>query len=298
MNIARFSIEKPIFTWVLILTFLFGGIGAFLSLGRLEDPAFTIKTAVIATEYPGASAEQVAREVSEPLESAIQKMGEVGLIMSRNTPGLSLIEVEIEDTIDGSELPAIWTKLRARVSDAAVFLPQGASQPFVNDSFGDVFGIYLAVTTEGFSDAEVHDLSRFLRRELLSVDGVADVELAGLPEEAVYVEPNLPVTANLDVPVSAFIGAIASANSIVDAGTNGDTRLQIAEGTDSVGDIAGLSVGVNGAVLNIADIAMVSRMRVDEPGLMIRFNGTEAFTVGVAGLSTENIVAVGERVDA
>ena len=297
MNIARFSIEKPIFTWVLILTFLFGGIGAFLSLGRLEDPAFTIKTAVIATAYPGASAEQVAREVSEPLESAIQKMGEVGLIMSRNTPGLSLIEVEIEDTIDGSELPAIWTKLRARVSDAAVFLPQGASQPFVNDSFGDVFGIYLAVTTEGFSDAEVHDLSRFLRRELLSVDGVADVELAGLPEEAVYVEPNLPVTANLDVPVSAFIGAIASANSIVDAGTNGDTRLQIAEGTDSVGDIAGLSVGVNGAVLNIADIAMVSRMRVDEPGLMIRFNGTEAFTVGVAGLSTENIVAVGERVD-
>lgn len=104
---------------------LLGGIGAFTSLGRLEDPAFTIKIAVVATPYPCASSDQVARAVSEPLESAIQKMGEVGQITSRNTPGLSLIELEIKDTINGTELPGTWTKLRARVADTALIIAMG-----------------------------------------------------------------------------------------------------------------------------------------------------------------------------
>lgn len=297
MNIAKTSIEKPIFTWIFILILLLGGIGAFTSLGRLEDPAFTIKVAVVGTPYPGASSEQVAREVSEPLESAIQKMSEVGQVTSRNTPGFSLIEVEIRDTIDGKQLPGIWTKLRARVSDTSQFLPQGAGTPFVDDNFGDVFGIYLAVTTEGFSDAETHNMARFLRRELLAVDGVADVELTGLPQEVIYVEPNMAIVANQNIPVDAFIGAIATSNAIADSGERDGTRLQIPDGSDSVSDIAGLSVGIGGKVVNIADIASVKRQRQENPDLMIRFNNKEAFTIGIAGLATENIVAVGNRVD-
>ncbi|MEM7613796.1 MAG: efflux RND transporter permease subunit, partial [Pseudomonadota bacterium] len=199
MNIARASIERPLITWLIMLGCLLGGLWGFGALGRLEDPAFTIKSAVIATQYPGATAEQVAREVSEPLESAIQKMGEIDRITSVNRPGSSLIEVEIKATYDGTELPAVWTKLRARVRDAARGLPDGVSAPLVNDSFGDVFGIYYAVTAEGFSDAEKHRLGTFLRRELLAVEGVADVELAGLPDEAIFVEPNLAVSVNQNV---------------------------------------------------------------------------------------------------
>ena len=182
MSIARTSIEKPLFTWLIILVFFFGGIWGFFSLGRLEDPAFTIKQTVIATQYPGATAEQVALEVSEPLESAIQKMAEVDTITSINQPGQSIIEVEIKSTYDGDELPEIWTKLRARIRDAARGLPAGTLPPAVNDSFGDVFGIFYAVTAEGYSDAERHELSTFLRRELLTVDGVADVDISGLPK--------------------------------------------------------------------------------------------------------------------
>ena len=115
MDIARGSIQRPLYTWLIMLFALFGGIWGFLSLGRLEDPAFTIKQAVIQTTYAGASAEQVALEVSEPLESAIQKMEEVKEITSMNRPGVSIIEVEMQDTYDGSELPQIWTKLRAKV---------------------------------------------------------------------------------------------------------------------------------------------------------------------------------------
>ncbi|UXX81798.1 efflux RND transporter permease subunit [Roseovarius pelagicus] len=298
MTVARASIDKSLLTWLLMLGCLLGGIWGYLNLGRLEDPAFTIKVAAISTQYPGASAEQVAREVSEPLESAIQKMGEVDKITSVNQPGLSLIEVEIKPTIDGPELPAIWTKLRARIRDAARNLPDGVTDPLVNDSFGDVFGIYYAVIADGYSDAERYELSTFLRRELLAVDGVADVDVSGLADEAVFVEPDPGLGTNQGISPQAFVNAIATADSVVPAGSLGDTRIQAPDGSDSVTAIAGLSVGVGGEVINLTDVAAVSRGRKDDPGLIVRFNGAEAFTLGIAGLASENIVDVGNRVDA
>ncbi len=114
VNIARASIEKPLYTWLIMLACLLGGIYGFFNLGRLEDPAFTIKSAVVTTVYPGATAAQVATEVSEPLESAIQKMGELDKITSINRPGFSQITVEVQSTFDGTELPAIWTDCATR----------------------------------------------------------------------------------------------------------------------------------------------------------------------------------------
>ncbi|PCJ04662.1 MAG: MFS transporter [Rhodobacteraceae bacterium] len=302
MNIARASIDKPLYTWLIMLIALFGGIWGFLSLGRLEDPAFTIKQVVITTQYPGATAEQVALEVSEPLESAIQKIAEVKLITSINQPGFSLIEVEMQDTYDGTELPEIWTKLRARIRDASRGLPDGVGQPYVNDNFGDVFGLFYAVTAEGFTDAEKHELATFLRRELLAVSGVADVEVVGLPDEAIFVEPDLAISVNQNIPIAAIANAIATSNSVRAAGTldagPSKTRMLAPAGSDSVSEIAGLSVGAEGEVINIIDMATVHRGRTTNPDLIIRFNGTEAFSLGIAGLSTENIVEVGKRVDA
>ncbi len=302
MRIARASIDRPLYTWLIILIALFGGIWGFLSLGRLEDPAFTIKNAVIVTQYPGATAEQVALEVSEPLESAIQQMGEVDTITSLNQPGQSLIEVEIKSTYDGSELPAIWTRLRAKVRDAARGLPSGVNQPYVNDGFGDVFGLFYAVTAEGFSDAEKHELATFLRRELLTVDGVADVEVQGLPQEAIFIEPDLSISVNQNVPIQAINEAIANADSVNSSGSvrseNDRTTILTAEGSDSVSAIAGLSVGSQGQVINLFDMSNVYRARQTDPDIMIRFDGTEAFTLGIAGLAAENIVEVGKRADA
>ncbi len=301
VNIARASIEKPLYTWLLILTMLLGGVYGFFNLGRLEDPAFTIKQAVVFTQYPGATAEQVATEVSEPLESAIQKMEEVYKITSDNQPGVSRIDVEIKDTYGPDELPGIWTRLRAKVEDAARNLPQGVQPPQVNDGFGDVFGLYYAVTAPGFSDAELHDIGTFLRRELLVVDGVADVDVSGLPEEVIYVEPDMTLTVNQGIPPTAINAALVDANSVASAGaiSGADTRTRIEtpEGSDTVSAIAELSVGVNGQLLNLVDFATVTRARKDNPRQIIRFNGQDAFTIAVAGLETEDIVKVGHRVD-
>ncbi len=302
MNIARRSIDTPIYTWLIILVCMFGGAIGFSNLGRLEDPSFTIKQAIVITQYPGATAEQVAEEVTEPLESAIQKMSEVHKIVSTNTPGQSYIDVEMKDTYDGSELPQIWTKLRAQINDALGDLPAGVMTPMINDTFGDVFGIYLAVDAPGFTNGEKHELSRFLRRELLTVDGVADVEIQGLPEEAIYVEPDLALSVNLHVPLEAIAGAIANSDSVAQAGSvnrnDYKARIQTPDGSDTVSAIAGLSVGAGGQVINLIDISTVSRERKTDPMLEIRHNGQDVFTLGVAGVTSENIVEVGNKVDA
>ncbi|MEM8570578.1 MAG: efflux RND transporter permease subunit [Pseudomonadota bacterium] len=300
MDIARLSIDRPIYTWLIILGCLFGGLWGFLTLGRLEDPSFTIKTAVVVTAYPGASAEEVAREVSEPLESEIQKMGEVDEIETLNKPGLSEISIDMRDQYDGTELPAIWTKLRNRVSEAV--LPEGAMTPLVNDTFGDVYGLFYAVSAPGYSDSEIHNLSSFLRREILTIQGVADVSLAGLPEEAIFVEPNILVSTNLGVDPASIGSALATADEIVDGGSlqsdQGRTLIFRPDGSDTVSSISNLAIGASGQVLTLNDFAEVYRDRVPDPDLIIRHNGVEAFTLGVAGVLTDNIVEIGQRVDA
>ncbi len=300
MNLATLSIARPIYTWIVMLTCIFGGLWGFMNLGRLEDPAFTIKSAVVTTFYDGADAIQVAREISEPLESAIQKMGEVDEIRSVNQPGFSQITVDVKDTYGGDELPEVWTKLRNRVND--VRLPSGASPPNINDSFGDVFGIYYAVTAPGYTDREIYELSTFMRRELLTVDGVADVDVSGLRNEVIYVEPDLVVSTNLNVPPSAIQQAIAGADSVVEGGSlnspDGRVLIQSPEGSDTVSAIAGLAVGVGGEVLNLFDFTNVYRGVERDPTLMIRHNGEDAFTIGISGVENENIVDVGHNADA
>ena len=301
MNIATFSIERPIYTWIIMLACIFGGIWGFLTLARLEDPSFTIKTAVVTTFYAGADAIQVSKEVTEPLESEIQKMGEVDKITSVNQPGFSQIKVDMKDIYDGGDLPDIWTKMRDRVDD--VRMPNGAGPPIINDTFGDVFGIYYAVLTPGYTDKEVYELSTFLRRELLTVEGVADVDITGLRNEVVYVEPDPVVTRNLNVPPGAIVEAIADSDTVTDGGQvsasegGGRVLIQRPEGSDTVSAIAGLTVGVSGEVLNLFDFTNVYRDRERDPNLIIRHNGQEAFTLGIAGISTENIVDVGHRTD-
>ena len=300
MSIARASIDRPLFTWLIMLACIFGGIWGFLTLGRLEDPAFTIKQAVVITQYPGASAEQVAIEVSEPLESAIQNLAEVDIISSINQPGRSIIDVQVRDTFDGTQLPQIWDKLRARVSSTARRLPDGVQEPIVDDQFGDVYGLYYAVTADGLSDAEIHGLATFVRREVLAVEGVADVVVTGLPEEAIFVESDPALFTSQNVNPLAFMTAISTANTVTDAGAvdhdGTESIIGYPEGTNSVSEIAGLNVGVGGEVLNLIDIATVFRERVSDPSVVIRFDGQEAFALGVAGLASENIVDVGKRV--
>jgi multidrug efflux pump subunit AcrB len=302
MKIARFSIQYPIYTWIFILFSLFGGAFGYLSVGKLEDPSFTLKSALVITPYPGANAAEVSTEVSEVLEAEIQQMDEIKQVTSRNTQGLSVIEVEVQDTYDGEELVQVWDDLRDRVSDARADLPDGALTSIVNDDFGDVYGILYGVSAPGFTDAEIWEISTYLRRNLLTVEGVANVQIQGLPEEAIFVEPSSQILSSLGVDPTLIIGAISASTEVNATGfvTNGTNNLRVSapSAEDSVSEISGLTFGFQGEVMNLLDIAAVSRGRVDEPEHILRHNGQEIFTMGVSGLSSENIVAVGHRVEA
>jgi len=301
MQLTRLSIQKPLYTWLLILFCFFGGLAGYLSVGKLEDPVFTLKSALIITAYPGASAVEVSQEVTEVLESELQQMDEVDTITSTNRPGISVIEVEMKDEFDGSELPQVWDDMRDRVDNATSQLPNGVIAPVVNDSFGDVYGLYYAVSAEGYTDDEIWEIATFLRREFLSVEGVANSQILGLPEEAVFIEPSSQLSNSLAVPPDVLLDAVRSSDAIIPTGsaTNGETNLRVdaPKPDDTVKEIGALTFGVNGEILSLTDIAKVYRARVDDPFQIIRHNGVAAFTIGIAGLQSDNIINVGKRVE-
>jgi multidrug efflux pump subunit AcrB len=304
MDIARLSIERPINTWLLILLCFLGGIWALMTLSRLEDPAFTIKQALVVTPYPGATAMEVEKEVTELMESSIQQLPQLRRIESRSLPGLSEITVEIKDTYKGDEIPQIWDELRRQVNDAQGDLPPGSRASQVVDDFGDVFGIFYAVTAEGYSDDEIRDLARFLRRELLTVPGVAKVSTQGEPEEKIYVEVSHEKLIRLGLPITQLLNTLQAENSVEEGGEIrvGDQSVRVVPkpGLGSLASLETLRVGRPGTTeqISLIDIAEIKRQATETPGQLIRYNGEPAFTLAVAGIADTNIVKVGEAVDA
>lgn len=302
--LARVAIEKPVLTWLVILGCLFGGLWGFDTVGRLEDPAFTIKESIVFTPYPGASSEEVEREVTERLETAIQQMSQLKEVRSESSPGMSEIRVVVRDEFDGSELPQVWDELRLRVRDAQASLPPGAGPSRVFDDFADVYGILYAVATSGYSDAEVRDIANYLRRELLTVDGVSKVRVAGVPEERIYIEIPQENLARLGLPVGAVLSTLSNENAVVSAGeTPAGGRLLSIELPQTIGGVESIETllinpGDAGGTLRLSDIAEVRRAPVERADQYIYHNEERSFTIGVSGLADANIVDVGEAVEA
>src|SRR5215470_13952608 len=189
MNAGEFSVRNQRVVFVSIAFVLLGGIVAYQRLGRLEDPEFTIKEALIITPYPGASPEEVANEVTNPIESACQQLGQLKRVESESSRGLSVVSAVIQDRFHKDAIPQVWDELRRKVDDVQSRLPPSVrGKSIVIDDFGDVYGIFLAITGEGFTQPELRRYAEFLRRELLQVPGVKKAELFAEQQEVVYLE--------------------------------------------------------------------------------------------------------------
>jgi multidrug efflux pump subunit AcrB len=303
MNLATLSLNYRLVTVVLSVLAAIAGVQAYQSLGRLEDPAFPIKQAVIITAYPGATAEQVADEVTDEIESAIQQLDQIDYITSQSQPGQSIVKVYIRDRFSGQDLPQIWDELRRKVGNAAAKLPPGAGAPFVNDDFGDVYGLLFYLHGDGFTLPEIYDQARQVRDELLRVPGVASVSLLGEPTEAIYLSFRAErlVALGADVPT---IVATLEGHGLVVPGAQvqvDDQRVSVRPtGTlDSVAAIESLPFTTkNGVVLRISDIAQVTRDIIRPPGVMLRFNDYPAIAIGVSAVPGVSVVDVGDAVRA
>lgn len=302
MDIAKASIRTPVNTWLLVVICFIGGLIGLGEIGRLEDPSFTIKQAMVITAYPGASAEQVEREVTEPLETAIQQMSQVDSVNSVSKPGVSEITVEMKPTFDGTQLPQIWDELRKRMSDAQNSLPTGVRPIRVVDDFGDVYGLYYALTAPDFTPYQLREFSRIIRRDLLTVPNVTKVAVEGVLKQQITVHIDTSQLANLGISLPDVKNALAYSLRPYGSGRlhiDGQRiRIPVGGVESHVDAIENITLGLPGSTsqIRIKDIAQVTFDVVDIPDILIRHNGQPAITLAVAANIEANVVEVGVAV--
>lgn len=303
MNPGEFSVKNNRMVLMAMAMAIVGGLIAYLNMGRLEDPEFTIKTALIITPYPGASAEEVAQEVSNPIESACQRLGQLDYVTSESTRGRSLVSVRIKARYDKHSLPQVWDELRRKVADVQSQLPPAVrGQSMVIDDFGDVYGIFLAVTGEGFSYPEQRRYVEFLRRELLQVTGVKSIALFGEQREVVFLEISRQRLAQLRLNEELIYSKLQERNIAADGGRIrvGDEHIPLdpTGAFASVDDMLDLVIGSDqtGRQLRLRDIATVQRGDQDPPRRLLRYDGKLAIGLGISTVPGGNVVKMGQAI--
>jgi len=306
MNLAEVSIKNPLLCIIAVLLALFAGFNAYQQMPRFEDPEFTIRSAIIFTQYPGASPQEVAQEVSEPLETALQQMQEIKEIRSKSSAGVSEITVDIKYDFAKSkeDLQIIWTKLRNKVKDAERSLPQAAQSPVVNDDFGDLYGLSYLITGDDYNYSELRAYAKALQKEILQVKGVAKVKLEGERKEAIFIEFSRENAAALGVSIQNLYDILAQQNSVVSAGSVviGDQRITI-DPSGSINSVLAIenllvSTTTDGKIIHLKDIASVSRGYQSPATKIIRYDGSKAIAFGISNVSGGNVVKIGAAIDA
>ena len=303
MNIAEASIRRKTVTLVFAVLMVVLGIWSYIHLPRLEDPEFTIKDALIITPYPGASAQEVEKEVSDVIERAVQQLEQLDRVLSRSERGRSTITVTIRDQYDRHTLPQVWDELRRKVSDAQRQLPPGAGPSLVLDDFGDVFGIFYALTGPDFSDAELYETAKLLRRELLLVPDVKKIEIFGHQQEIIYIELARDRIARLGIRPETIFAALREQNLVVQSGAMdvGPLTLTINPTGEWTGvhDFENLLIrgGDGGELVRLSEIANVRRDYIDPPTTSLRYDGERAVGIGISTVGGGNVVTMGAAVE-
>src|SRR5262245_9356045 len=286
MNPGAFSVRNNRVVFVAMAFVLVGGLVAYRQLGRLEDPEFTIKEALIITPYPGASAEEVALEVTNPIETACQQLGQLQRVESESVRGRSVVKAVIKDRYDRPRIPQVWDELRRKISDVQPQLPPSVrGTSMVIDDFGDVYGVFLAITGDGFSYPELRRYAEFLRRELSLVDNVKQVELFAAQEEQVFLEISRLRLARLGINEEQIYRLLQAKNVAADGG-----RVQV--GAEYIAldpeshfrspeDMLQVVIGSDrsGRQLTLGDVAELERDYSDPPRRILRFDGKPAIGI-------------------
>ncbi|EMY6463005.1 efflux RND transporter permease subunit [Vibrio alginolyticus] len=304
MNIAEYSIKNKVISWLFIIILAVGGLTSFLELGRLEDPAFTIKDAMIISTYPGATSKEVEEELTYPLEKEIRKLPYIDKITSTSSNGMSQITVSMEMDYGPDELPQIWDEMRRKINDLRPSLPQGVQSLQIIDDFGDVYGVMLMLTGDDYDYVELKRYADYLTREIELVDGVGKVDITGDQQEMLFVEISLDRLAALNLDMNVVSSLLNQQNNVVSAGevmVNGESLVIRPSGTlNTVEALENLIIHGRdtGNLIRLKDVATISRGIQEKPSNVVLFNGQKAINIGISFASGVNVVEVGERLDA
>ena len=296
-NLTELSLRHRTLVWYFIIVFAIGGIFAYESLGRMEDPAFTIRQMVISAAWPGATAEEMQEQVTDKLERRFQDTPGLKKIMSETRAGQTIIYLQLRDELDASQIRPTWRDVRNFGEDAKHDLPDGVYGPYYNDRFDDVYGSVYAITGADYSYEELRAMAEDARRRILAVPRVQKVVLVGEQRERIYVEIALERLAQLGIPPTAITDALSAQDAMMTSGTletASDTVHLRASGVfKNIEDIRALPIAANGKIFRLGDIASVERKTIDPPDPKMFYNGAPAVGIAVSMEDGGNILALG-----
>ena len=267
-NLSRWAIDHAPLTRYLMVVLMVLGIAAYFQLGQDEDPPFTFRAMVVRTYWPGATAQQVAEQVTDKIERTLQEVPNADKIRSYSKPGESQIILEIKDSTRAAEVANIWYTVRKKVGDMRYTLPQGVQGPFFNDDFGDVYGVIYALQAEGYSYAEVKQFADDVRQQLLRVPDVAKVELFGVQDEKLYIEVSQKRLSQLGLDMNAVLAQLGQQNAVEGAGVvqtpQDQVQVRVAGQFQAIEDLRAMPIrGATGNMLRLGDIAEIRRGYVE-----------------------------------
>ena len=300
-NLSAWALKnRQIVLYVMLLLGIVGAL-SYAKLGQSEDPPFTFKAMVIRTNWPGASAEEVSRQVTERIEKKLMETGEYDRIVSFSRPGESQVTFLARDSMHSNEIPELWYQVRKKISDIRYTLPQGIQGPFFNDEFGTTFGNIYALTGEGFDYAVLKDYADRIQLQLQRVKDVGKVELIGLQDEKIWIELSNTKAATLGLPLAAVQQALEEQNAVAAAGffeTPTDrVQLRVSGRFDSVKEIRDFPIRVGDRTFRIGDVAEVRRGFNDPPAPRMRFMGENAIGLAVSMKAGGDILVLGQALE-
>ena len=299
MNITAIALKNNRTTIVLMLVILLAGFQSYLNMPRAYDPGFVIRAAQVITHFPGASPERVEQLVSDKIEKVVQEIPELDFVTSESRTGVSIILVNIKESY--KDMRPIWDNLRRKIDDAEG-LPDGIIGPIVNDEFGDVFGIVMTLTGEGYSYAELKDIADDTRDQFLYLEDAAKVEILGAQEERVFVEYSNTQLSKLNLSPSQLLQMLSSRNIIIPGGSIkiGNERIELEPSGNfrSVEEVKKTVISLPGSneILYLSDIAEIKRGYVDPPASMVHSSGEKALGIAISMREGGNNIALGEKV--
>jgi multidrug efflux pump subunit AcrB len=307
-NISRWALEHPALTRYLMVVLLVLGTAAYFQLGQDEDPPFTFRAMVVQAYWPGASAQQMAEQVTDRIERLAQEVPYSDVIRSYTKPGESVTILQLKDSSPPRDVSSTWYQVRKRLNDGRGTLPQGVIGPFFNDDFGDVYGSIVALSADGFSEEELRVFAEDVRSRLLRVPDVAKVELFGVQPEKVFIEISQKRLAQLGLDLNQVLGQLAAQNAVegagvLDAGAQ-NLQVRVPGAFGSIEELRRMPIrGVNPAtgaasLIQLGQIAEVRRGVVDPPQVLVRHQGKPVVAVGVSMARGGDIIALGKRLRA
>ena len=296
-NLSAWALNHKPFIGFMMIVMLLAGLRAYNSLGRDEDPPFTIKVMVVRAFWPGADATQTAKQLTDRIEKPLESLEYVDFVSSYTKPGEVTVFVNLRDSTPPEAVPNQWYQVRKKIGDIRGQLPQGAIGPFFNDDFGDVYGVVYALTSDGFTYRELRDQAEYMRAELLRVNNVGKVDLIGVQDEVIYIDFSLRQMAGLGIDPDLVAATLASQNAVIASGTietpGERIMVRVSGALDSVEGIENVAIRVGDRQVRIRDFAHVTRGYKDPPTPQYRYNGQSAIGIGVSMAKGGNVLDLG-----